>query len=239
MFPKPISKILPLVALTLLSACASYPNLQSRIDAIDVPAFQNTEIVRLDASEIVLVSNYNEDNKLSGDYGKNFAAAPYDVFADYFNARFEPTGKGEPLYIVIEQASLVYNREIDAGATSQDDDVYALELNARVLSGGTIQSPDGETRVKLVKTLRQRRDLTTKQQRYDGQIDYLARSIAEFDRKFIRALESGELGDGYHSGYHGGGSPHYSGSVGYGSGGGFGVGVGIGLGGHHRGRHRY
>jgi len=134
-----LKEIVPVLFVVILSACTTTTGGAERINQLDIPSFEKTQIISVGASDIRIINSY-KNNIHTGDYAKNFPVLPYDVFENYFKNRFEVTGEGQTLT------------------------------------------------VKTVKTLRQRRDVLTRAQRDNGQTDYVARAIAQFDQKFIHSL---------------------------------------------------
>lgn len=165
-----------LLSFFVLSACAGSTSVSPTISALDVPAFEDTKVVQLPASKIVVMNEYAQ-NKYTGDYADYFVAKPYEVFEDYLRARFKPSGSGDVLTLKINKASLIHVRESLGG--SNDDDVFALDFDVDVVSAS------GTRNVKAVNTMRQRRDVTIADSVRRKQLDYLSRSIAAFDEKII------------------------------------------------------
>ena len=195
-------KLLPTLALITLSACATNPDTY-RAKTIDAPTFENTKIVSVQANNIRVINKYTK-NKLSGDNGHNYVADPSEVLEEYLNTRFQATGQGEPITFIIDQASLIYNHEIE-NSTDQDDDVYALGFTIRALSGGTIQDPENQSTIRLTKTLRQRRGTLTNKQKDAEKTKHLSETIATFDKKLFRALNlepRDEYNNNYNYGHH-------------------------------------
>ena len=184
-----LKEIVPVLFVVILSACTTTTGGAERINQLDIPSFEKTQIISVGASDIRIINSY-KNNIHTGDYAKNFPVLPYDVFENYFKNRFEVTGEGQTLYFVIEKASLFYDRNVNDGGygANRDDDVYTLDFTVRAISGGDLDNPGREKTVKTVKTLRQRRDVLTRAQRDNGQTDYVARAIAQFDQKFIHSL---------------------------------------------------
>jgi len=196
MFFSKATKFFTISSVIILSACTSSASLVHRVNDIDLPTFEKTKAIAINTQNIQILNSYAQ-NKYNGEYGENFAALPYEVFEKYVEKRFKAKGEGPPLYLVIEKASLIHNRNIGSFGYggSNNDDVYTLDFRVRVISGPTFDSSGNVTNVKHIKTLRQRNDILTRQQKQDGQIDYLTRTIAEFDKKLIRALEENSAVD--------------------------------------------
>lgn len=185
------ARIVPLVMLIFVAACTTFtPPTKSQISAVDAPDFIETQSVRVEASDIKVINAYAE-NKFSGEYGEYFSHVPYEVVEEYANKRFEATKAGKPLYLVIERASLIQDLQVnDSGyGGNQNDDVYSVEIIMHVLSGGTVEQPEAKQTIKMVKRLRQRRDILTRQQKIDGQINFLSNLMAEFDLRALPVIQ--------------------------------------------------
>lgn len=180
-----MKKFVLLISTLALSACAGSAPLSQFSGGLDVPAFEETEAISVNARDIVITNNYAA-NKYVGDYGGHFAAVPYEVFEDYLKARFKPNGSGETLYLTIEKASLIHIRESLGG--SPDDDVFSLDFTVDVSQGSA--GVDNAQRVQVVQTSRQRRNLFTQEQYRQKQIAFLSRTIDAFDSKIKSVLKS-------------------------------------------------
>ena len=98
------------------------------------------------------------------------------------SSRFKPSGNGDVVTLKINKASLIHVRESLGG--SNDDDVFSLDFDVDVLSANSARN------VQVVNTMRQRRDVTIADSVKRKQLDFFARSIAEFDAELVAAVQN-------------------------------------------------
>lgn len=171
-----------MLSLFVLSACSNQGSLYDRSLSFDVSNFDTLETVTLDAREIVIVNEYAA-HKYLGDYSEYFAVNAHEAFEDYIKKRFVASGQGDTVFLVIDKASLIHVRESLGG--SNDDNVYTLDFKVQVLEGNDLETAEVVNTVQVVQSLRQRLDIISNKQMESAQFNFLARTIALFDKRFL------------------------------------------------------
>lgn len=179
-------------ALTAFGVIAFTGNTHAQLYKLDQPAVDEVTLkfddsISVQASEIEVVNLY-KDNKYSGDYSKNFAVMPDVALANYIEKRFEASDDTAPkLFFVIDKASVIFNRDVQ-GYNGSKQDKYSVEYRTRLVYGDSLEKPLREKRVKMTGQLTQVPDILTKQQRADGQIQFVANLIEQFDARVQKKL---------------------------------------------------